>query len=75
VIAPPAETIESAIDQLQSRSVFVGREWVILAQQNELRAAMPNVTAQFMAGYQLGIQTARVLLAGMPAAIANKVSI
>jgi len=75
MIAPAAMTIESAIDQLKSPTAFVGHEWVLPAQQKELASAVPQASNDFKAGYELGIQTARVLLSGMPAAVFNKVSI
>ena len=75
MIAPAAMMIESAIDQLKSSTAFLGHEWVLPAQQKELALAVPQASSDFKAGYELGIQTARVLLSGMPAAVINKVSI
>jgi hypothetical protein len=67
--------IETAIEELKSPTAFTGREWVLPAQQKELASAVPNASDDFKAGYELGVQTARVLLSGMPAAVFNKVSI
>jgi hypothetical protein len=67
--------IETAIDQLKSPDAFVGHEWVLPAQQKELSSAVPNASDDFKAGYELGIQTSRVLLSGMPSAVLHDVSI
>lgn len=75
MIAPATMFIETAIDELKSPETFAGQEWVLQAQRKELECAVPNVSDDFRAGYELGVQTARVLLAGMPAAVFNKVSI
>jgi hypothetical protein len=73
--APAAMMIETAIDELKSPATFAGHEWVLPAQQKELESAVPSASADFKAGYELGVQTARVLLAEIPAAVMNKVSI
>jgi hypothetical protein len=45
-------------------------------QLKELHTAIgAQATEEVSAGYLLGLQTARVVLSGMPAAIQNKVSI
>lgn len=75
MIAPSAMMIETAIDELKSSETFVGHEWVLAAQQKELASAVPNASDDFKTGYELGIQTIRVLLSGMPAAVLNKISI
>ena len=43
-------------------------------QQKELAEIAPNASDAFKAGYELGLQTARVVLAGLPAAVINRVS-
>lgn len=75
MIVPAAMFIEMAVDQLKSSATFAGQEWVREDQQKELFSAVPNISDDFKAGYELGLQTARVLLSGMPAAVLNKVSI
>lgn len=75
MIAPSAMMIEMAIDQLKSANAFAEHEWVLPAQQKELSSVVLNASDDFKAGYELGVQTARVLLSGMPAAVFNKVSI
>ena len=75
MIVPASEMIEMAIDQLKSETVFAGNEWVLPDQQKELNSVLPNSSNDFKAGYELGIQTARVLLSTTPSAIINKVSI
>jgi hypothetical protein len=73
--APAAMMIEIAMDQLKSPTAFAGHEWLLPAQQKELLSAVPNASDDFKAGYELGMQSARVLLSGMPAAVFNKVEI
>lgn len=74
MIAPSAMFIESAMDQLKSPDTFAGHEWVTPTQHKELLCAVPTASNDFSMGYELGLQTARVLLSGMPAAVLNKVS-
>jgi hypothetical protein len=69
VVYPAAGTIEMAADSLKSLS-STARE----RQHKELTCAMPDVSEDFQAGYELGLQTARVFLSGNPAAILAKVS-
>jgi hypothetical protein len=75
MIVPPAMTIEAAIDQLKSQDAFAGHEWVLPAQRKELSSVVPSASDDFKAGYELGIQTSRVLLSGMPSAVLHDVSI
>lgn len=75
MIAPAAMFIEAAADQLKSPNAFAGHEWLLESQRKELASAVPGASDEFRAGYELGVQTARVLLSGMPAAVLNKVSI
>jgi hypothetical protein len=75
MIVPAAMMIEAAIDQLQSPTAFSAEAWVLPDQRKELHSAVPNASEDFKSGYELGVQTARVLLSGLPAAVLNKVSI
>lgn len=75
MIVPAAMMIEAAIDQLKSATAFSADAWVLRDQRKELDSAVPNASEDFKSGYELGVQTARVLLSGMPAAVFNKVSI
>ena len=73
MIVPAAMMIETAIDQLHQYSITQSE--MLADQRKELCEAVPASSEDFQAGYELGIQTARVLLSGMPAAVFNKVSI
>lgn len=75
MIAPAASTIEMANDQLKSPDTFAVDAWVLPDQKEELLTAVPGASEDFVNGYQLGIQTARVQLSQMPGAILHKVSI
>jgi hypothetical protein len=72
MIVPAAMFIEIASDQVQKLD-----RAQLLDQLKELGSAIgpARATEQIQAGYLLGLQTARVLLQGMPAAVFNKVSI
>lgn len=74
MIVPSAGIIETAIDELKSPDTFKGHDWVLPDQQKELKSAVPDATNDFVAGYTLGLQAARVLLQGMPLAVENKIS-
>ena len=75
MIVPAAMFIETARDQLVDPAYVETNRANLDDQIKELNSAMPNQPEAFHVGYQLGIQTARVLLSGMPAAVFNKVSI
>jgi hypothetical protein len=64
MIAPSAMIIEIATDQLKSPATFAGHTWVPAAQRKELHSALPDASEDFTTGFELGIQTARVLLLG-----------
>jgi hypothetical protein len=76
MIAPSDDIIEEAIEQLGTISPFIRDN-----QRNELRsigdtraksAGASGVTVDFVMGYELGLQTARVMIASSPAlAVAN----
>lgn len=61
MIEPAAMFIESAIDMLKDGSVPAT---VRAGQTKELTFATGNHDPQFIAGYELGLQTARVFLLG-----------
>jgi hypothetical protein len=44
-------------------------------QYDEMMEALPNRTPEFYAGFSVGVQTARMLVATMPAAIIAKIEI
>jgi len=75
MIAPSATMIEAAQDQLKDDEYIKAHLWVWAQQDKEVLSAIPNGSPEFMNGYRLGLQTARVLLAGMPEAVENKVEI
>jgi hypothetical protein len=71
MIIPSAEMIEQALDQVAELDAAHHDK-----QLNELGEALgEHATSDIQVGYLLGVQTARVLLAGMPAAIIAKVQI
>lgn len=72
MIIPAAMFIESAIDSLKDGSVPQSH---LDAQLKEFRFALGSPSEDMQRGYQLGLQTARVLLQGMPAAVFAKVEI
>lgn len=74
MMAPTGTMINEALAQLNSPNAFAGEEWVRADQQKELAEIAPNASDAFKAGYELGLQTARVVLAGLPAAVINRVS-
>jgi hypothetical protein len=64
MIVPNAGMIETAVDQLQRDDLWKGHEWVLPDQRKELHEAVGDVaTNDFAAGYELGLQTARILVA------------
>jgi hypothetical protein len=72
MVVPAAGTIEMARDSLLTLDQAHKDDQV-----KELRGAIGDDRGKldFEYGYLLGLQTARVYLAGMPAAVKNKVSI
>lgn len=79
MIAPSTQMIEIASDSLDKVDDFIRRaQRVELASFGEERAKAIGATGlseDFQRGYELGLQTARVFLAGNPAAIRAKVSL
>ena len=73
--APPAGLIEAAKDQFTNADYQAKHRAILDAQMKEVQAALPGQPPEFYYGYMLGIETARVLLAGMPAAAMNGVEI
>jgi hypothetical protein len=59
---PNAEQIETAIDQLNGPTI---PQWLRDSQKKELHSAGPEgyATKDFANGYELGLQTARVVIA------------
>lgn len=71
MIIPAAEFIEAARDQLKTVD-----SRPLLRQRRELREAVGSELSEvFCRGYELGLQTARVLLETMPAAVAAGVKL
>jgi hypothetical protein len=75
MIAPAALIVEIAMGQLADKDYREKHMNILVDQVKEVQSAVPGRSADFYEGYQLGVQTARALLAGMPAAALNKVSI
>lgn len=82
MIAPAAMFIEAAQDQLADPE-YTKEHPILESQDKEVRFAIPptdkhipeDASEAFYTGYMLGVQTARILLAGMPAAVLHKVEI
>lgn len=72
MIVPAAMFIESAIDMLKDNTVPVD---VRADQAKELTFATGDHDPQFIAGYELGLQVARVLLMGNMKAVLAGVTI
>lgn len=63
MIAPTADMIEIALTQLQRDASWKKDELILPRQQEQLLIALPHRSDTFAAGYELGIQAARVLVA------------
>lgn len=57
---PPSGAIQAAIEQLKAPEPTLNS--VLAKQQQELTLAIPNVCDSFRAGYELGLQTARLMM-------------
>jgi hypothetical protein len=75
VIAPAAETVETAIEQLKNPAHRAQHQAIFDAQEKEVRSAIPGQSEEFYDGYELGVEAARVLVSQMPQAVMNKLSI
>lgn len=71
--SPNAEQIETAIDQLKSTMM---PQWLLDSQKKELYSAGPKGydTNDFANGYELGLQTARVVIAQSMVVVLAKIS-
>lgn len=61
MIVPTSAEITRAINQLASPTPFCGGDMALADQQAELCIAVPGASNDFIAGYELGLQTARVV--------------
>jgi hypothetical protein len=75
MIAPAAMFVEMANDHMKDQDYMGEHDAILNAQMKEVQCALPGMDISFYAGYMIGIETARVLLAGMPAAVLHKVEI
>lgn len=66
---PNAEMIEAANDQLSKIDAAHMQQ-----QRAELHSAVGDASQDFILGYELGLQTARVFLEGYPAALPHGVA-
>ena len=77
--APPAELIETAADQLPDVPTFIRRdqlsELISFGDQRAIALGATGVSPDFSKGYELGLQTARVMLARDPKAAAAGIEI
>lgn len=62
MLIPAAMNIESAMDEVKTLSEFMHTH-----QLHELESAVGGTSQDFQRGYELGLQTARVILAGSAA--------
>lgn len=76
MLSPAVMFIESAIDLMKKPDYMP--DWLRQSQRKELlgigdsraiRAGATGLTGDFLAGYELGLATARVVLAGSPALV------
>lgn len=65
--------IEQAQDRLASDDYRKAHAWVWPAQKKELHVALPDASEDKIAGFELGLETARVFLSGNVAALQAKV--
>jgi hypothetical protein len=72
MLAPPAELIEIAADELREDELD---EAIRIQQLKELHTASGRDCEDFEKGYELGLQTARVWLRGNLAAVQAKVEL
>jgi len=72
MIVPAAMNIESAVDML--KRFPKERAWVLPDQLKELRSAVGEKSQDFQDGYQLGIQTARAIIASSVAVMLKGVN-
>jgi hypothetical protein len=75
MIAPSAEIIEAANDQLSALDYNEQHQAILATQAKEFRSACPGRSEDFYDGCRLGMQAARIVLAGLPGAIIHKISI
>jgi len=65
MLAPNAEQIEAAAEQIKQGKIS---DFILESQRKELNAAIPkDVSHDLSSGYELGLQTARVVLSLSPA--------
>lgn len=71
MIAPSAMFIEMAADRLANMEsdYWKAHKEMFDAQMREVQSALPNQPIEFYSAYCLGLETARVLLEGMPKAV------
>jgi len=60
--------IEAASDQLKDADYVKQHITAITDQLKEATSALPGCSSEYLAGYMLGVQTARLMIASMPAA-------
>jgi hypothetical protein len=77
MLSPAVMFIESAIDDLKNVPQFIAdsqkRELTSLGAARAQKAGASGLTPDFTAGYVLGLQTARIILAGSAALVTKGV--
>ena len=70
MIAPSAAMVESAKDRLMdTSSVAVQNQEIRNQQARDFLTAIPSASDDMRVGYELGVETARVLVEGLPGGI------
>ena len=73
---PAAAQIEAAQDQLKQLADPANKHnWVLADQQKELSSALGAPSDDFRKGYELGVQSGRVMIETNPVAQANGISL
>jgi hypothetical protein len=75
MIAPSSMQIQAAIDSTSTPEYQAQHAVILAAQFAQIREAQPYRNDDFYIGYELGLSVARVILAGMPAAVKAGVDI
>lgn len=75
MIAPAAAFIEMAKDRLKDDSYVKQHAKILAAQSYEIHSAFPGRSSEFYEAFNIGIETARILLEGMMSAVSNNVTL
>jgi hypothetical protein len=63
--------VEMAVDRIKNDTAYADKHRAMLdATMQGVQSGFPGQSDEFYAGYMLGLETARILLEGMPNAVA-----